>query len=184
MSFNLAMKLYPVFSPDVFDKEVGRSMRQAWLAGYGLLQGKWVQGGRQFLDQYRLWVQQGCELQIRYLEQYRKWLKDGSDTIPQIPFLGQAAVEAAAEAVAVGISMPLLPQERTPVADDLTRIQGLGKMMQQRLREAGIVTFEQILAWTEPDIARIEADVLGKRFIGRIARDQWQAQAAKLIHGD
>lgn len=67
-------------------------------------------------------------------------------------------------------------------ADDLTRIKGLGPKLAGLLGELGIASFAQIAAWSEADVAAIDAK-LG-RFSGRITRDQWVAQAQLLAAGD
>ena len=67
-------------------------------------------------------------------------------------------------------------------ADDLTRIKGLGPKLAATLSDLGIVRFDQIAAWSEADIDRIDAQ-LG-RFQGRIRRDSWVEQAALLAAGD
>lgn len=73
-----------------------------------------------------------------------------------------------------------IPAE-TP-ADDLKRIKGVGPKLVTLLGEHGITRFDQIAAWSEADIDRIDAQ-LG-RFQGRIRRDQWVAQAKLLAAGD
>lgn len=67
-------------------------------------------------------------------------------------------------------------------ADDLTRIKGLGPKIAGLLGEMGVTSFAQIAAWSEQDVAAIDAQ-LG-RFSGRITRDQWIAQAQMLAAGD
>lgn len=69
-----------------------------------------------------------------------------------------------------------------PSADDLTRIKGLGPKIAALLGELGVTSFSQIAAWSEADVAAIDAQ-LG-RFSGRITRDQWIAQAKLLAAGD
>lgn len=66
--------------------------------------------------------------------------------------------------------------------DDLTRIKGLGPKLAATLANLGIVRFDQVAAWSEADIDRIDAQ-LG-RFQGRIRRDSWVEQAALLAKGD
>lgn len=66
--------------------------------------------------------------------------------------------------------------------DDLTRIKGLGPKLRARLSELGVTRFAQIAAWTEADIATIDAQ-LGA-FAGRAVRDNWVAQARFLAAGD
>lgn len=66
--------------------------------------------------------------------------------------------------------------------DDLTRIKGLGPKLAETLHRLGVTRFEQIAAWTDEDIDRIDAQ-LG-RFTGRIRRDGWVEQAGYLARGD
>jgi len=73
----------------------------------------------------------------------------------------------------------------TPVAtdgDDLTRIKGLGPKLSRLLAELGVTRYAQIAAWTEADIAAIDAK-LGA-FAGRPTRDAWVEQAQLLVSGD
>lgn len=67
-------------------------------------------------------------------------------------------------------------------ADDLKRIKGVGPKLVTLLAEQGVTRFDQIAAWTDADIARID-ETMG-RFKGRITRDQWVAQAKLLAKGD
>ena len=67
-------------------------------------------------------------------------------------------------------------------SDDLTRIKGLGPKIATLLRGLGITRFDQIAAWSEADVARIDPQ-LGT-FQGRIARDNWIEQARYLSAGD
>lgn len=78
-----------------------------------------------------------------------------------------------------------MPAEAIPAAtaaDDLKRIKGVGPKLAALLGELGITRFDQIAAWSEADIDRIDAQ-LG-RFQGRIRRDQWIEQAKLLATGD
>jgi branched-chain amino acid transport system ATP-binding protein len=63
-------------------------------------------------------------------------------------------------------------------ADDLTRIKGIGKVNDAKLRAHGVRTFAQIAAWTASDIARAEAYL---EFDGRVAREDWVRQAKALL---
>lgn len=67
-------------------------------------------------------------------------------------------------------------------ADDLSQIKGLGPKLVTILAEQGVTRFDQIAAWTDDDVERIDA-TLG-RFQGRITRDQWVEQAKLLAKGD
>ncbi|HEY6815377.1 MAG TPA: hypothetical protein VI168_07560 [Croceibacterium sp.] len=66
--------------------------------------------------------------------------------------------------------------------DDLARIKGLGPKLVEQLHALGVTSYEQIAAWDDADIDRIDAQ-LG-RFQGRIRRDDWPAQARLLAADD
>lgn len=103
-----------------------------------------------------------------------------------------AAAGAAADAQAgVPVTPTVSDPEPTPSpapppepaeGDDLKRIKGLGPKLVTILAEQGITRFAQIAAWSDADVARIDA-TLG-RFAGRIERDQWVEQAKLLAAGD
>ena len=84
---------------------------------------------------------------------------------------------------AAAIAVPVV--DSAPVAtdgDNLTRIKGLGPKLSRLLAELGVTRFEQIAAWTDADIAAIDAK-LGA-FAGRPTRDAWVEQARLLVNGD
>jgi len=66
-------------------------------------------------------------------------------------------------------------------ADDLTRINGIGKVLAKGLNDNGITTFAQIAAWGPKEIAWADNDLA--KFKGRCTRDDWVAQAKKLVKG-
>ena len=66
------------------------------------------------------------------------------------------------------------------IADDLTRIDGVGESLAKRLNAAGVIRFAQIAALTEDDAAALEAKLKLK---GRIKREAWIEQAAALADG-
>ena len=84
------------------------------------------------------------------------------------------------EAVAAGVA-PATITAAVHGSDDLTRIKGLGPRLAEQLHALGVTSFEQIAAWDDADIDRVDAQ-LG-RFQGRIRRDDWPAQA-KLLAAD
>jgi len=91
-----------------------------------------------------------------------------------------SAVEATGEATEAAAIAPAAPI--APEGDDLSRIKGLGPKLKARLAELGITSFAQIAAWSEADIAGIDAQ-LGS-FAGRATRDRWVEQAGFLASGD
>jgi len=97
---------------------------------------------------------------------------------PEPDQMPETAEDAQAVAAAIKIDAADHPEE----GDDLTRIKGLGPKLVAMLGDMGISRFDQIAAWSDEDVQRIDAQ-LG-RFQGRITRDDWQAQASFLAEGD
>jgi NADH-quinone oxidoreductase subunit E len=72
---------------------------------------------------------------------------------------------------------PTKPAARAKKADDLKLIAGIGPKLEQVLNAKGIRTFAEIAAWTDAEIAKLDAE-LG--FNGRVVRDDWTGQAKAL----
>lgn len=66
--------------------------------------------------------------------------------------------------------------------DPLTRLKGLGPKAQATLAGLGVTRYDQIAAWNEADVARIDAEM--GAFKGRIVRDRWVEQARYLAADD
>lgn len=114
-------------------------------------------------------------------------------TTPMVPMpgaelmggVGEIVAHATDEEVAAAKTPPLAPRslEPAPVAgDDLTMIKGVGPKLDALLHSLGVTSFAQIAAWSEDDLARIDAQ-LGA-FAGRPERDSWIEQAKLLAAGD
>ncbi|WP_239806554.1 hypothetical protein [Croceicoccus hydrothermalis] len=67
-------------------------------------------------------------------------------------------------------------------AHDLSRIKGVGPKLVAMLGSMGISRYDQIAAWTDEDVAKIDAQM--GNFQGRIERDNWREQARLLSQGD
>lgn len=78
-----------------------------------------------------------------------------------------AAIPPAADAPASG-------------SDDLTRMSGVGPKLSAALAARGITRFAQIAAWTDAELAEVDA-ALNLR--GRAGREAWVAQARRLAQG-
>lgn len=63
-------------------------------------------------------------------------------------------------------------------ADDLTRIWGVGEVYQTQLNEFGVYYFQQLADWTVHNVDKFN-ELLS--FKGRIEREEWVAQAKRLI---
>lgn len=98
--------------------------------------------------------------------------------------MGEIAASAAAEeAMAVQQAAHAAPAATTESeADDLRKIKGVGPKLVALLHALGVTRYAQIAAWTDADVARIDAQ-LGT-FAGRITRDSWIEQAKLLASGD
>ncbi|QDZ10335.1 NADH-quinone oxidoreductase subunit NuoE [Devosia ginsengisoli] len=78
-----------------------------------------------------------------------------------------------------GGSAPLFKAPKgTP--DDLKLISGVGPVLEARLNALGITKWSQVAKFTAGDIAKVEDSL---SFKGRVARDNWLAQAAALAKG-
>ncbi len=105
------------------------------------------------------------------------------------PPADDGALESAADAAGVlgpsvaaeAASMDQASEPRR-AGDDLTRMKGLGARLRDRLAALGVTRFEQIAAWDDADIDRIDGQLGG--FAGRIRRDDWVEQARFLAAGD
>ena len=84
------------------------------------------------------------------------------------------------KADSVGTRPRGLGAARADKADDLQRIKGIGPVNERKLHELGMFHFDQIAAWTRPEIRWVGTYL---SFPGRIDREQWVAQAAALAAG-
>ena len=110
--------------------------------------------------------------------EYRDVLSEGAGPAQRNTALIDAP-PAAAVVVPVVTPAPVMTDGE---GDDLTRIKGLGPKLRHLLADLGVTRFDQIAAWTEADIAAIDAK-LGA-FAGRPTRDAWVEQAQLLVAGD
>jgi predicted flap endonuclease-1-like 5' DNA nuclease len=65
-------------------------------------------------------------------------------------------------------------------ADNLKEIEGIGPAMEKLVNEMGFFHFDQIAAWSDADVAWVDANM--KNFKGRITRDRWVAQARIIVN--
>ena len=57
--------------------------------------------------------------------------------------------------------------------------EGIGPALEKLVNSLGFYHFDQIAAWTEADIATVDAEM--KTFKGRIKRDKWVEQARIIV---
>jgi NADH-quinone oxidoreductase subunit E len=63
-------------------------------------------------------------------------------------------------------------------ADDLKKIKGVGPKLEQMLNGMGFYHFDQIAQWGPEEVAWVDQNLEG--FKGRVSRDNWVEQAARL----
>jgi NADH-quinone oxidoreductase subunit E len=80
-----------------------------------------------------------------------------------------------------GVRPSALASPRDGKPDDLKLLWGVAEKLEKKLNEHGIWHFDQIARWTPLECIWIEAHIDGMD--GRIARDRWLEQAAKLAAG-
>jgi predicted flap endonuclease-1-like 5' DNA nuclease len=97
--------------------------------------------------------------------------------VDAVPLRAEPEIVAEPEALV----QPVPPLPAGP-ADELTRMKGVGPKVASMLSAMGITRYDQIAAWSDHDVARVDAQ-LGT-FKGRITRDQWVEQARLLAAGD
>ena len=78
----------------------------------------------------------------------------------------EAAIEASASV------------EEAVVGDKLTDINGIGPVIEEKLKAMGITTFQQVADFTDADVERIDGEL---NFKGRIEREEWISQAKAIV---
>ena len=86
------------------------------------------------------------------------------------------SVEAAVQQAGSGLAPTRLDTPKG-APDDLTLISGITETSQRALNELGIYHFWQVAGWTPEHVAWLSSRVEGP---GRIARENWMSQAARL----
>ncbi len=81
---------------------------------------------------------------------------------------------SSASAPAFAAISPASSAQSGGTGDDLTKIKGIGQVLKGKLNALGITTFQQIAAFTEADIERVNGEL---DFPGRIEREGWIEQA-------
>lgn len=110
--------------------------------------------------------------------------KAAPDAAPAPSAAPAAAAKApeAAPAIPGPSAAPAATPAAIPAGDNLRLMKGVGPKLVALLANLGITRFEQIAAWDEAEIARINSQ-LGS-FAGRITRDNWVDQAGYLARKD
>ena len=66
-------------------------------------------------------------------------------------------------------------------ADNLKEIKGIGPKLEKLCNTMGFYHFDQIAAWSDAEVAWVNANLEG--FKGRVSRDKWVEQAGVLAAG-
>lgn len=115
-------------------------------------------------------------------DEARKAAKAAAPAAPaKAPEPAPAAKTGASEPVEAGEKPAMLEAPRDGQADDLKMIKGIGPKLEQLLHSMGVYHFDQIAAWSEAELAWVDANLEG--FKGRASRDEWVAQAQNLATG-
>lgn len=87
----------------------------------------------------------------------------------------KTAKPAAAKATEVKPAAP--KASKVAAGGDLKKLSGVGPALEKKLVAAGVTSLEQVAAWTEADVTKIDEEL---SFKGRIEREGWIAQAKEL----
>lgn len=83
-------------------------------------------------------------------------------------------------AASVDGTAPNLLKAPEGAPDDLKKLKGVGPKLEEKLNTLGIWHYHQIAAWTEAEVAWVDAHL---NFKGRVDRDDWIGQAKTLAAG-
>jgi large subunit ribosomal protein L21 len=88
------------------------------------------------------------------------------------------ATEAKPAAAKVTEAKPAAPKAgKAAAGGDVKKLSGVGPALEKKLMAAGVTSLEQVAAWTEADVTKIDEEL---SFKGRIEREGWIAQAKEL----
>ena len=88
------------------------------------------------------------------------------------------ATEAKSAAAKATEAKPAAPKAgKAAAGGDLKKLSGVGPALEKKLIAAGVTSLEQVAAWTEADVTKIDEEL---SFKGRIEREGWIAQAKEL----
>ncbi len=102
------------------------------------------------------------------------------ETSEYVEVVEEAAPVVEAEAPVVEEAAPVETQAPDAVVegDKLTEINGIGPVIEGKLKALGVTTFQQIADFSAEDIERIDGEL---NFKGRIDREEWISQAKAKI---
>ncbi|WP_413990541.1 50S ribosomal protein L21 [Labrys okinawensis] len=89
------------------------------------------------------------------------------------------AAAKAVEADEAPAAVAAVPAGELDVSN-LSLISGIGPAIEKKLRAAGIVSWNEIAAWTDEDVAKWDEELALR---GRATREEWVTQAKELLAG-
>jgi large subunit ribosomal protein L21 len=105
-------------------------------------------------------------------------------TILRILAVGDSKAEPAAKKAAApkAAKADAAPAAETGAVDasNLSLISGVGPAIEKKLRAAGISSWNEIAAWTDADIERLDTEL---KLGGRATKEEWVEQAVELLAG-
>lgn len=90
-----------------------------------------------------------------------------------------AAKPAKAAKAEAPVAVAALPAGELDTSN-LSLISGIGPTIEKKLRAAGIVSWNEIAAWTDADVAKWDEELALR---GRATREEWVIQAKELLAG-
>ena len=93
------------------------------------------------------------------------------------PAAAKAKPSAAAKAAPKAAAAPKADAAPAAASGDLKKLAGVGPALEKKLIAAGVTSLEQVGAWTDADVSKIDEELSLK---GRIEREGWIAQAKDL----
>lgn len=169
-----SFQLADAFKPYLGDSRATQTVQQYWLHGCDQVQQNLMRHTRGLFGHYHALLRESQSLQNSVLARYIDWVRDWTSAPVDRP-------SSAEKLLPQTTSQPAAPAKKLLVEDDLTRIQGVGGVVQRRLNLVGVVSFRQIATWTNTEIAYIENNVLGSAFADCVSREQWQTQAKEFL---
>ncbi|MEI4231870.1 NADH-quinone oxidoreductase subunit E [Roseovarius sp. D22-M7] len=91
------------------------------------------------------------------------------------------AAPAKDDEAAPGTKPAMLDAPRGGQSDDLKEIKGIGPKLEDALNAAGIHHFDQVAHWTADEVRWVDRNIDGVN--GRASRNDWVAQAKRLMNG-
>lgn len=107
-------------------------------------------------------------------------VEPAAKVVNPVPAARAVATGTSAVATEAAVLAKPAPLEKPSAPDDLKAIGGVGPKLETVLNGLGIWTYAQIAAWRPAEVAWVD-DYLS--FRGRIDRDEWVEQAARLAKG-